>query len=432
MSDIEQKQENEIIREKMKNRPINKRKLLRQMIITAAMAVIFGLIACLTFLLLEPVFSNWLNPEEEPKVVEIPEDTEEMLPEDMLIEEETTTEEVTEPQTETIIQKVDLEIADYQLLYTKIEALVQEVSKSTVTVTGVNSSMDWFNNPVEAEGQAAGLIIADNGKELLILVEKSVLEQAEDIHVTFCDNTQATATLKESDSNTGLAVIAVDLTEISTETLDVVTAAELGTSQSASIMASPVIAVGRPYGINSSAAYGMVTSTDTVLNMTDCNNQLITTDIYGSKNATGVLFNLSGQVLGIINQSFNEEDMGNLVSAIGITDLKKTIARMSNGIGAAYLGVTGTDVTEEANESLGVPLGTYVTGIIMDSPAMSAGIQSGDVIIRMNETEIPSFEAFTDFIAESKEEDVVTVTLMRQGSEEYREMTLEVTLGKLD
>ena len=76
--------QNNFIVEKIKERPVNKKKLVRRTIITASMAVIFGLIACLTFLVLEPVFSNLLYPEEEPQMVVFPEDSEEMSPEEML------------------------------------------------------------------------------------------------------------------------------------------------------------------------------------------------------------------------------------------------------------------------------------------------------------------------------------------------------------
>ena len=63
------KQETDFLKETIKQRPLNRRKLLRRTIITAAMAVVFGTIACLTFLLLEPVISNRLYPEEEPSAV---------------------------------------------------------------------------------------------------------------------------------------------------------------------------------------------------------------------------------------------------------------------------------------------------------------------------------------------------------------------------
>ena len=81
-----QKKDSDFITETIKQRPINKKKLLRRTLITAAMAVVFALVACLTFLLLEPVISNWLYPEEEPEPIEFPEEVDEMLPEDMIVD----------------------------------------------------------------------------------------------------------------------------------------------------------------------------------------------------------------------------------------------------------------------------------------------------------------------------------------------------------
>ena len=84
MREPEFKEQSGFMIEKIKERPVNKKKLLRRTIITASMAVIFGLIACVTFLLLEPVISNLLHPEEEPQIVVFPEDQQEMSPEEML------------------------------------------------------------------------------------------------------------------------------------------------------------------------------------------------------------------------------------------------------------------------------------------------------------------------------------------------------------
>ena len=73
----------DFLREKIKQKPVNKKKLLRRTLITVAMAVVFGLVACFTFLILEPVISNRLYPEEEAQEVQFPEETvtEEMKPE---------------------------------------------------------------------------------------------------------------------------------------------------------------------------------------------------------------------------------------------------------------------------------------------------------------------------------------------------------------
>ena len=69
-------QDIEFIKEKVKERPLNRRKLFKKTLLTASMAAIFGLIACVTFLVLEPVFSNLLYPEEEPQQVELKEENE--------------------------------------------------------------------------------------------------------------------------------------------------------------------------------------------------------------------------------------------------------------------------------------------------------------------------------------------------------------------
>ena len=69
MSDRQQNDQNDFLVERIKVRPINRKKLIRRTILTAAMAVIFGLIACVTFLVLEPVINGWLYPEEKPPML---------------------------------------------------------------------------------------------------------------------------------------------------------------------------------------------------------------------------------------------------------------------------------------------------------------------------------------------------------------------------
>lgn len=430
MEENKQNQDIEFIKEKVKERPLNRKKLVRRTIITASMAVIFGLIACFTFLVLEPVFTNLLYPEEEPQQVELKEENieEEMKPEDMLLEEETETEPPVVPQT--VVEKVELEISDYQRLYRLMYALVQKASQSMVTVTGVVTDMDWFDNVYENQGQSSGLIVAENGKELLILTDSSVVDQAETLEVTFSNGMQYEAQLKGRNKETGLAIVSVALDGIDQEIRESIKMATLGGSGS-SLLASPVIALGRPLGSSSSVIYGMVTSTDTWANLSDRNVRILTTDMAGGNSASGVLINLSGQVVGIIKPGIKKNaENKNLLTAYGITDLRRMIEKLSNGQEIAYLGVVGTDVPKEVSEELGVPMGAYVTGIQMDSPAMEAGIQSGDVIVKLGTAEITSFAEYQDAMMALTPETATTVTVMRQGQEEYQEMTVDVILGR--
>ena len=168
----------EFLIEKIKEKPVNKKKLIRRTIITVSMAVIFGSVACVTFLVLEPVISNWLYPEEEPEIqtVEFPEDKEEMSPEDMLAENlptespEPTPSPSPEPdqageggeeeyvqlgqeQVQEILSQVTFDLNHYSQLYAALYEYGNELSRHIVTVTAVTSNIDWFNSVQESENQ---------------------------------------------------------------------------------------------------------------------------------------------------------------------------------------------------------------------------------------------------------------------------------------
>lgn len=427
----------EFMREKIKQKPVNKKKLLRRTVITAVMAVVFGLVACVTFLILEPVISNRLYPEEEPKEIEFPEETvtEEMKPEDMLVNEEEAAEAVEtelvdeqiEEQLQKIISQLEFHLEDYQSLYDEMRALAQDASRAVVTVAGVTSDVDWFNNIYENVASASGVIVANNEKAMLILVSAANLNGADSIEVTFCDQTQVEAELVQKDENTGLAILSVPLSSIGEETLNAIAIAELGSSNGPNLLGTPVIALGSPLGTSGSISYGMVTSTGTAIDLPDAAYKRITTDIYGSRNATGVLINLKGLVIGIIDNVNTSNDMSNLLTAYGVTELKRTIEQMSNNKERAYLGVHGADVPKEAIEDtqINTPAGTYIREIEIDSPAMAAGIQSGDVVTRVGNTDITTYNEFLEILQSSKPGDVLTVQLTRQG----HEMSVDVTLG---
>ena len=103
---------------------------------------------------------------------------------------------------------------------------------------------------------------------------------------------------------------------------------------------------------------------------------------------------------------------------------------MSNNQPRAYLGIHGADVPQEASLESGVPLGAYIKEIEMDSPAMIAGIQSGDVITRVENIEITNYNELLNALYNTMPEEVVTITLMRQGMDAFQEMRVEVTLGE--
>ncbi len=436
MEERKNQDHSDFMKETIKQRPLNRRKLVRRTLLTAAMAVIFGMVACFTFLLLEPVISNKLYPEEEPEIIEFVEESreDEILPEDMIVDDSQMQPEPTQPpaledeQIAQVLSEMKLGVEDYLSLFAGIREVAREVRKSIVTVVGVTPDVGWLDNEYENEGAVSGIVVADNGIELLILADVSSIEDAQSLEVAFQDGEVYQATLMKKDNNTGLAVISIAKTKIKSTTLEMAVAANLGTSGS-SLVGIPVIALGRPMGTEGSLCYGNITSAGNVIRLPDSNYKLMTTDIYGSSSASGVLINLRGQVVGIIDMSKNSPDLSNLISAVGISDLKKLVESLSNDKDIAYFGVYGADVTESANEELGVPLGAYITEIDMDSPAMNAGIQSGDVILKWNDMEIESYQDLVSTLLSEEPEKTVSITLMRQGPEGYTEMETTAVLG---
>lgn len=437
MPDTDQNKQSDFMMEKIKERPVNKKKLLRRTVTTAAMAVIFGLIACLTFLILEPVFSNWLYPEEEPQAVVFPEEIDELAPEDMLVEDETPSiQEAVESvmledeQIQKILDNVSLDKGNYLQLYDAMSSYVEELNDSMVTVTGVSSNVDWLNDTYEQEGQTYGVLVANNGKEYLILTSRATVRQKENITVTFCSGESAEAEVKQTDSQTSLAVVAVPISSLTKETRDAVKVATLGSSNLKNPVGIPVVALGSPLGSVGSAGYGMIVSAAVPLSKVDANYKLFVTDIAGTSDGLGVLFNMQSQIVGIITPDRARAELKNNVTAVGISELRKLIENMSNGKTVAYMGISGTDVTADANREYGVPFGAYVREIEMDSPAMLAGIQRGDVIVEIAGNSIENFNNYAAALLRLDAGQTVTVIVQRSVQNSYREMEIELTLGE--
>lgn len=423
---MDNQQKFEFITEKVKERPINKKKLIRKTLLTVSMAAIFGLIACLTFALLEPIISNWLHPQEAVEKIEIPLASEEILPEDMLEHEEAAV--PSQEVINTLKNEMQLDTKDYQKLYQSIHSLVLNVQSAEVTITGVSTETDLFQGTYESEATSTGYIFAQNSSEIMIMTDYDRVLKHEEIEITFIDGSKASAAIRGHDINTNLAVLVVNKKEMSLSTQDVIGFLNLGSSSLSTLIASPVIAMGNPLG-HHSVIYGMITSMDTVISKPDRNYKLLTTDIYGSKDASGILVDFNGKVVGIINQSYNDKGVENLISALGVSEIKAALQRMSNGDENAYIGIKGEDIPTEISKMKDVPSGVYVMEIEMDSPAMAAGIQSGDIIVRMDKSKIVSFADYGKVLNTWKPGDTKDIYLMRKSQDGYKNAKVQIVVG---
>ncbi len=430
----------DFMREKIKQRPLNRKKLLRRTLITVTLAVVFGAVACLTFVFLSPVINNKLYPEEQATPVALTEDTvtDEMQPEDMYADDsdiaaeaasaaiDMASSEINRMQQEMTTHEIDA--TDFNNMYASLKEVATAASKSMVTVTAVTSDTNWINNPYESEGSSSGIIVAENGQDYLIMVATSSITNAESIQVTFNDGSSSGAYLKMSDSVTGFSIIAVKERVLTATTKESIGVATLGNSNAGVVTGKPVIAIGSPTGIQGSISYGFATSGNVELDLPDNVYKLITTDIYGSTNATGALIDLNGNIIGVIDMTHNSDSLSNMLCAVGITELKSLIEDLSNGTGRSYLGLHGKTVPEDIQTQQGIPAGAYITRTEMDSPSMQAGIQSGDIITKIDDTQIDSYETLVNELIKLHPDKNINVTLMRQAVDGYVDVTLEMTI----
>ena len=437
---MEKKQENDdysFMQEQIKKRPINKRKLIKRTFTTGALAIMFGVIASLVFILLEPTLTKLVSPKEEKPTISLPdttlpEEVNEVLPEDM-IQDQQELDEKDKPAEPTLpimssIQKTDLEIEDYQKLYGKLSSLAEDTKRGMVTVTGSSSDVDWFSNVYEKKSSVSGIMVADNGTDVFIVTNYSYLSTAEEIDVTFPTGEVIQATPIAHDKATNIMILSIPVSYVPKDEEGEITYATLGNSNVGNHLGDVVLAIGDPMGYSDSLGYGIITSLGTPINTTDHNYKLITTDIYGSKNAEGYLINTKGQVIGIINQKYNNNDLGNQISAIGISELKHLIEDLSNDVERTFLGITMVEITPQAIEN-GIPEGAFVRKVELDSPAMEVGIAAGDIIVALDGSKMGSAAEVEERLRKYKPEDEVPLTLLRSAGEEYKEINVTVKLG---
>ena len=415
-------QKNEFIREQIKNKPVNRKKAAAKVGICAIYGVVFALAAAVVFVFAEPAVQKILCPQEE----ENPDSVNTYIADT----ESVTESEQSDPDVTSQAQE-SLSIADYQNLQNQLYAIGSQANHSIVTVTSVVSNTDWFHNSYESEGQGSGVIIQENASEVLILTEQKVITDPSRITVTFIDDTTAGAVMKKYDGNTGIAVLSVARSDISDSTLDTISIAEFGNSNGVT-KGSIVIALGSPLGTNYSILTGNVTSTDNEISTIDHNYSIFTTDIVASKSSSGILINVSGQIVGMVMQDYSNSSEENTLIAVSSTELKSMIDMLAEGKDIPYLGMTVTTVTEKIEKEYDIPEGVYIKEAMMDSPAMAAGLQSGDVITKINGEKIASDTAYSSQVMKLTPGDTIPVVVQRQGADGYSEITCEVEVGVLE
>lgn len=333
------------------------------------------------------------------------------------------------------------------------ETMPSIVSITTKSVEEVQSYYGMFGQygayapeQREVQGSGSGIIIGKNDSELLIATNYHVVEGAETLSVGFCDSTACGAKVKGYDSEKDLAVVAVSLDDIDSDTMDAITVATIGNSDDLKVGAQ-VVAIGNALGYGQSVTTGIVSAKNRQLNSDDtvgdydsdsnsATNLIQTDAAINPGNSGGALLNMNGEVVGINSAKLASTEVEGMGYAIAISDVTDTLEQLMNETprdkvdNHGVLGITGMSVSDEASQYYGVPEGVLVSEVTEGGAADKAGIKAKSIITEFDGKRVRSIDELVSRLEYYEPGEKVEVTLEVADGDSYKEKKVTVTLGE--
>lgn len=317
--------------------------------------------------------------------------------------------------------------------------------KAMPSLVAINDTMtveqnNFFGMPqtYQAQSSGSGIIVGQNDTELLIATNNHVVSGATDMKVTFTDSTQVAAAVKGTDSATDLAIIAVKLSDIPSDTMSKIKVATLGNSDNVKV-GQQVIAIGNALGYGQSLTVGYISALDREI--TDENgiqHTYIQTDAaINPGNSGGALLDLNGNVIGINaakNASTEVEGMGFAIPISKAQEIlnnlmtKKTREAVDESA-QGYLGIQRTNIDANASKEYGMPVGIYVYKIVEGGAAANSDLKEKDIITKFDGQSVTNMEELKQMLTYYEGGSTVSLTVQSLVNGSYVEHEVQITLG---
>ena len=290
----------------------------------------------------------------------------------------------------------------------------------------------------EADASGSGIIIGQNDTELLIVTNYHVIADTERLTVQFVEGSKSEASVKGTDAEMDLAVIAVPLDSIDKGARQAITIATLGDSDSLKV-GEPAIAIGNSLGYGQSVTTGVISALNRSIELSDgSDGTFIQTDAaINPGNSGGALLNVKGEVIGINSNKIGGSAIEGMGYAIPISSASPIIAELmlketKNKVAEeerGYLGISGINVTEDVSEMYGIPEGVFITQVYDNTAAASAGLKKGDIITKLGSEEITSMDELQKELEFHAKGETIEIVVMSASNNGYVSRTVQLTLG---
>ncbi len=324
---------------------------------------------------------------------------------------------------------------------------VSAIAKSAMpSVVAINNTMlyqsnNWWgmSQTYEVPSSGSGIIIGQNDEELLIATNNHVVEDSENLSVVFIDDTSVNASIKGTDADSDLAVIAVALKDIPEDTLSQISVAKLGDSDALEV-GQGVVAIGNALGYGQSVTVGYVSALNREVKVdnTVTRNLLQTDAAINPGNSGGALLNMKGEVIGINAAKYSSTDVEGIGYAIPISKAQEILStlmtqRTKNQTVAegeeGYLGIQGLTVDDSMVKQQDMPAGVFVYGIIDGGAAANSDLRKRDIIVKFDGQSVKTMAALQDLLKYYKAGETVELGVKSLENGEYVDRTVTITLG---
>lgn len=331
---------------------------------------------------------------------------------------------------------------DRQGASSDVSSIAEEAMPSLVSITNksVQEMQTLFgqSQAYESTSSGSGIIIGQTDTELLIVTNNHVISGAETLSAGFIDQSAAQAVVKGTDADHDIAVIAVNLNDISEETKEQIRVIEIGSSSELQV-GQQVVAIGNALGYGQSVTTGIVSALDRDVTIEGVTNSLIQTDAaINPGNSGGALLNMSGQLVGINSAKFSDttvEGMGYAIPVDNVADIMENLmnrtvrTEKTEENERGVLGIAGQDVTAEISEAYDMPKGVYIVSVEKGSAAGKAGLKKGDIITKFDGTSVTGIQELKEELTYYKAGEEIEITYSSAQDGQYQEKTVSVTLG---
>ena len=339
-------------------------------------------------------------------------------------------------------RNVTVKDVDYDVK-TETTNVVESVSDSIVGVVVYQNSTSGGlfgsqtrTNEQQKSGSGSGVVYEQTDKYTYIITNHHVIEDADKIQVVFSNNEYVDATLVGSDEYSDVAILRCQ-PDFDVSVINIGDSSLLDKGE-------PVLAIGSPLGIDYSGTVtqGIVSGTERTVSV-DLNNDgvedwdmsVIQTDAaINPGNSGGALVNMKGELVGITNMKFSDETVEGMGFAIPINDVVSVAKQIrTNGkVSHPAIGISGVSLSDYSSYQLQrygvrvyVDTGIYVAKLTESGPAKNAGIEVGDVIVKLGDKEITTYKSFLTALYSHQAGDKISVTVNRDGTEKTYDVVLE-------